>query len=129
MNFSVSCAAGRGERFTAEYREGTKVIRIALEDGGVRPVILFDRRAFERWDHSAQRLTNSRSPLLAAAFGVLGALATSRLISSLLFEVSARDVTVLALVSIGLVCVSVLACVLPARRATGVDAVEVLRGD
>jgi predicted permease len=70
-----------------------------------------------------------RIGLFGAAFGALGALATSRLISSLLFEVNARDVTVLALVSIGLVCVSMLACVLPARRATRVDAVEVLRGD
>ena len=70
-----------------------------------------------------------RIAVVGVAFGLIGALATGRLIASLLFEVSPRDVTVLSLVSVGLIGTTMLACMLPARRATRVDAAEVLRGD
>ena len=66
---------------------------------------------------------------VVSALGSLGTLAASRLISSLLFEVSPRDVTVLSFVSVGLVAVAMAACLLPARRAVAVDAAEVMRGD
>ena len=64
-----------------------------------------------------------------AAVGLVAALAGSRLLASMLFEVTPRDATVLTLVAIGLVGVAMLACVIPARRATSVDAAEVLRGE
>lgn len=70
-----------------------------------------------------------RIALFGVALGVVGAVATSRLISSMLFEVSPRDITVLTLVPIGLIAVAMLACIIPARRATRVDAAEVLRGE
>jgi ABC-type lipoprotein release transport system permease subunit len=47
----------------------------------------------------------------------------------MLFEVSPRDGLVLGGVSAGLIVVAMLACLIPARRATSVDAAEVLRGD
>jgi ABC-type antimicrobial peptide transport system permease subunit len=70
-----------------------------------------------------------RIAMIGAIVGTVGALAASRLIASLLFDVSPRDFTVLALVCAGLVGVAILACLVPARRATKVDAAEVLRGD
>jgi putative ABC transport system permease protein len=68
--------------------------------------------------------------LLTAAgvvVGIAGALALTRTISSLLFEVSARDPLVFTLIPLLLVIVSLVACYLPARRATKVDPLVALR--
>jgi putative ABC transport system permease protein len=59
--------------------------------------------------------------------GIAGALALTRTISSLLFEVSARDPLVFTLIPLLLAIVSLLACYLPARRATKVDPLVALR--
>ena len=61
------------------------------------------------------------------AVGIAGALALTRTISSLLFEVSARDPFVFTLIPLLLVVVSLVACYLPARRATKVDPLIALR--
>jgi predicted permease len=71
----------------------------------------------------------ARIAAVGAVLGTAGALATSRLVASLLFDVSPRDARVLLLVSAGLVAVALLACLVPARRATAADVSEVLRGD
>jgi ABC-type lipoprotein release transport system permease subunit len=47
----------------------------------------------------------------------------------LLFDVSPHDPGVLSAVVAGLAVVAMLACIVPARRATRIDATEVLRGD
>jgi predicted permease len=70
-----------------------------------------------------------RIAVIGAVIGIAGAMATSRVLASLLFEVSPRDAGVLGLVSATLIGVAMLACVVPARRATQVDAAEVLRGE
>src|SRR5581483_673605 len=67
--------------------------------------------------------------LAGAAIGWIGALASGKLLTSLLFDVSAHDITVLVSTSAMLVGVAVLACLLPAARATRIDAAEVLRAD
>jgi putative ABC transport system permease protein len=59
--------------------------------------------------------------------GVAGALALTRTIKSLLFEVSATDPVVFTAIPVLLVLVSLLACYTPARRATRVDPLEALR--
>jgi len=59
--------------------------------------------------------------------GVAGALALTRTIKSLLFEVSATDPLVFTAIPVLLVMVSLLACYTPARRATKVDPLEALR--
>jgi ABC-type antimicrobial peptide transport system permease subunit len=61
--------------------------------------------------------------------GLGAALATGRLIESLLYGVSPRDPGVLAGTTVLLVVVAVLACWLPARRASRVSPVQALRAN
>jgi putative ABC transport system permease protein len=64
---------------------------------------------------------------LGAAIGLLGALAGARVLASVLFQVPTTDVFVFISVPAVLCMVAVLATVLPARRATRVDPITVLR--
>jgi putative ABC transport system permease protein len=68
-----------------------------------------------------------RLVLVGLAIGTLAALMLSRLMSTLLFGVSARDPMTFAGVALLLAAVSMVACYIPARRATRVDPVIALR--
>jgi predicted permease len=59
--------------------------------------------------------------------GVLGALALTRLLASLLYGVAPTDPVTLVVVSIVLVAASLLACYVPARRAMRIEPMEALR--
>lgn len=61
--------------------------------------------------------------------GLAIALAGNDLAEDLLFNVSATDPTTYAVVVLGLLLVSLLACWLPARRAAGLDPAQALRSD
>ena len=61
------------------------------------------------------------------AFGLGGTLGLSRYVESVLFGVRPMDPFVLASVGGMLTAVAVIACVLPARRATRVNPIEALR--
>jgi predicted permease len=64
---------------------------------------------------------------LAVAFGILLALGAGRVLSQILYEVSPTDPFALAASSLMLTAAALLACFLPARRATRVNPITALR--
>lgn len=68
-----------------------------------------------------------RLALIGVALGLAGALALSRLMTSLLFGITPTDALTFTAVSTGLIAVALLACYIPARRATKVDPLVALR--
>jgi len=68
-----------------------------------------------------------RLALAGVAAGAIGALALTRLIRGLLFGVSSFDPTTFAAMACILIAVTLLACVVPAKRAIRVDPLVALR--
>ena len=65
--------------------------------------------------------------VVGVVIGILGGLALTRLMGSLLFGISATDPLTFAFFAVALLLVSALASYLPARRASSVDPAEALR--
>jgi len=61
--------------------------------------------------------------------GIAGALAISRVLSSLVYETPVRDPLTFVIVAIALAIVALLACVIPARKASRVDPIVALRNE
>jgi predicted permease len=68
-----------------------------------------------------------RLTTLGLAVGVAGALALTRVLRNHLYEIGPTDATTFVSVSLLLVLVALLACLIPARRATKVDPMVALR--
>jgi ABC-type antimicrobial peptide transport system permease subunit len=68
-----------------------------------------------------------RPVVIGLVIGIVAAFALGRLIASQLYEVSAHNPALLAGASILLATIALIACLLPARRATHVDPIQALR--
>jgi putative ABC transport system permease protein len=69
-----------------------------------------------------------RPVMTGIAFGLVGAFALSRVLSAMLFVVSPTDVATYAIACGGLAIAALLASVIPARRALGIDPISAVRG-
>jgi ABC-type antimicrobial peptide transport system permease subunit len=100
--------------YTVSQRTGEMGIRMALgaSSADVRRLIL---------------VQGMKPALAGVAGGIAGALAATRLLSSMLFHVSPMDPSTFTAVAIGLMGVAVLACLIPAMRATRIDPTIALR--
>ncbi len=67
--------------------------------------------------------------IIGTAVGIAGALALTRLLSSLLYATSPTDLATFAAVSALFLGVTALACFLPARQVTSIDPLIALRQD
>jgi putative ABC transport system permease protein len=67
--------------------------------------------------------------VVGIVIGVAGAFVLAKVMSSLLFGIGQTDVFTFATVSIGALAVALLACYIPARRATKVDPLVALRNE
>lgn len=65
--------------------------------------------------------------LIGMALGLMGAVASTRLLRDMLFGIKPVDPLTFAAMTLLLMCISLVACFLPARRATKVDPMNVLQ--
>jgi putative ABC transport system permease protein len=127
-------------RFNTVLLSAFAALALALAAVGIYGVIAYSvsRRAQEigvRMALGAQKsdvlrliLKQGMAPAVAGAvLGLVGAWAATRLMTGLLFEVSATDPMTFTVITLTLMTVALLACYIPARRATKVDPMTALR--
>jgi len=97
-------------------------VRRRLRDIGIRMALGAQLRDVLRM----VLLEGMKPTLLGVVIGVVGALALGRLLSSVIYGVSVRDVATFASVAVLMTAVGLLASTLPAYRATRVDPIKTL---
>ena len=128
------------ERFATQLIGAFALLALALGAAGIYSVLTYavTQRTQEigvRVALGADRMSVLRMVVLdglklalsGAAIGIAGALALTRLIAGLLYDVSATDPLTFAVVTAILVVVAMTACLVPALRATRVDPMVALR--
>lgn len=102
--------------YTVSQRSAEMGIRMALGAGS-------------REVHRLILIQGMKPALAGVAAGIVGALFATRALGSMLFQVKAIDPITFAAVTVCLVIVAVLACSVPAMRATRIDPTVALRGE
>ncbi len=128
------------QRFNAVLLGGFALLALGLSAAGIYSVIAYSvsqrtheigvRIALGAQAGDVLRLVLGQGMALALSgivIGLVGSLALTRSLESLLFEVSATDPAILAAIALLLSTVALLACYLPARRAIKVDPIDALR--
>jgi putative ABC transport system permease protein len=139
MDSLLSTSVARS-RFSASLLAVFSIVALVMAAVGIYGVMSFSvlqrtheigvRMALGAQRYDVLKLVVKKGVVLAligVAVGLAASFAVTRLLSTLLFEVTATDSMTFAAVSVGLFVVTLLACYLPARRATKVDPLTALR--
>jgi putative ABC transport system permease protein len=101
------------------------VVSQRLREMGIRMAL-----GARAWQVTRLVLERSLLPIGAGIVaGIAGSLAASRLLSALLFDVAPGDPAVLGIIVLILGATAIAACLVPARRAAGIDPLVVLRDE
>jgi ABC-type antimicrobial peptide transport system permease subunit len=130
------------QRFTSMLLGGFSLVSLVLAAVGIYGVLAYT--VTERTREFGVRIALGAAPsrilshvlaggarvvLAGTAAGIVGALALTRLLQTLLYEVSPRDTLTFLLVPMVLALVGMLAAWIPARRASRLPAIEALRAE
>jgi hypothetical protein len=131
-----------GRRFTTLLFGLFAAVALCLIGAGAYGVLAFDvvrrraeigiRGALGASTESIVKLVLSRGlrlAMLGVVLGIIGAVASARLLQSLLYQVGSLNPISLGLAVAFLVIIGLLASVVPALRAAAVDPVQTLQGD
>jgi putative ABC transport system permease protein len=133
-------ASLRSQRFSAQLLAVFAAVALTLASIGIYSVLSFIVRGRHRelcirtalgassGDVLRSVIIEGMTPaLVGIVIGVVAALGSARLLSTMVWGVSASDPVTLAIVAAGLALISLIASLLPAYRATRVDPGRVLR--
>lgn len=107
------------------YAVMSYAVRLRTNEIGVRMALGAEQRDIWRLIVDA----GARMVLAGIAIGIAGAFALTRLLSTLLFGMTATDPVTFIGVALLLACVALLACYIPARQAMRIDPLAALRLD